>query len=203
LGQKLTYLAVVLLLVLVAVAALFVVTYRTIDQRSGRDESRPADVILVLGSAVWPNEQPSPSLRARTQRAIELYQEGYAPYLLLSGGLGRYPPEEAEVMRRLAVDAGIPQEALFLDKEAHSTWESVQNAREIMEQQGWETAIVVSDPFHIYRSLLMAEDAGIQAYGAPALESTTYTVPMRRAFYTSREVLALWWYLLQRTLNPG
>lgn len=202
-GQKLTYLAVVLLLVLVAVAALFVVTYRTIDQRSGRDESRPADVILVLGSAVWPNEQPSPSLRARTQRAIELYQEGYAPYLLLSGGLGRYPPEEAEVMRRLAVDAGIPQEALFLDKEAHSTWESVQNAREIMEQQGWETAIVVSDPFHIYRSLLMAEDAGIQAYGAPALESTTYTVPMRRAFYTSREVLALWWYLLQRTLNPG
>jgi uncharacterized SAM-binding protein YcdF (DUF218 family) len=152
---------------------------------------------------VWPNEQPSPSLRARTERAIELYQEGYAPYLLLSGGLGRYPPEEAEVMRRLAVEAGIPEETLFLDKEAHSTWESMQKAREILEQEGWETIMVVSDPFHIYRSLLMAEDAGIQAHGAPALESTTYTVPMRRAFYTSREVLALWWYLLQRTLNPA
>ena len=201
-GRKLTYLAVALLLALVAVAALFAVTYRTIDQRSGRDESRPADVILVLGSAVWPNEQPSPSLRARTARAIELYQEGYAPYLLLSGALGRYPPEEAEVMRRLAVEAGIPQEALFLDKEAHSTWESMQKAREIMEQQGWETAIVVSDPFHMHRSLLMAGDAGIQAFGAPALDSPTYTVPARRGFYTSREVLALWWYLLQRTVNP-
>ena len=201
--RKLTYLAVVLLLALVAVAALFAVTYRTIDQRSGRDESRPADVILVLGSAVWPNEQPSPSLRARTERAIELYQEGYAPYLLLSGALGHYPPEEAEVMRRLAVEAGIPQEALFLDEEAHSTWESMQKAWEIMEQQGWETAIVVSDPFHMFRSLLMAGDAGIQAFGAPALDSPTYTVPARRAFYTSREVLALWWYLLQRTVNPA
>ena len=106
-------------------------------------------------------------------------------------------------MRRLAVEAGVPQNALFLDKEAHSTWESMEKAQEIMEQQGWETAMVVSDPFHMFRSLLMAEDAGIDAFGAPALESTTYTVPTRRAFYTSREVLALWWYLLQRTLNPA
>ena len=199
-GRKLFYLALGLLLALVAA---FLVTYRTIDGRSARDESRPADVILILGSAVWPNEQPSPSLRARTQRAIELYQDGYAPHLLLSGGLGRYGPEEAEVMRRLATAAGIPEEALILDKEAHSTWESIEKAREIMGREGWDTVIIVSDPFHMQRSLLMARDAGIVAYGAPALDSPTYTLPARRLFYTSREVVALWWYTAQRVWSPS
>jgi len=201
LGRKLAYLTVGLLCLVALVCLAFVVTYWTVDRRSALDDSAPADVILVLGSAVWPNEQPSPSLRARTERAIELYQQGYAPYLLLSGGLGQYPPEEAEVMRRLAVEAGIPQEALILDKEAHSTWESMEQAREILEQEGWETAIIVSDPFHIERSLLMAGDAGFAAYGSPALHSPTYTIPSRRLFYTSREVLALWWYLVQRVLR--
>ena len=200
-GRKLTYLTVGLLCLVALVCLAFVVTYWAIDRRSGLDDSAPADVILVLGSAVWPNEQPSPSLRARTERAIELYQQGYAPYLLLSGGLGRYPPEEAEVMRRLAVEAGIPQEAMILDMEAHSTWESMEKAQEIMAQEGWETAIIVSDPFHIERSLLMAGDAGFAAYGSPALDSPTYTIPSRRMFYTSREVLALWWYLVQRVLS--
>lgn len=200
-GRKLTYLTVGLLCLVALVCLAFVVTYWAIDRRSGLDDSAPADVILVLGSAVWPNEQPSPSLRARTERAIELYQQGYAPYLLLSGGLGRYPPEEAEVMRRLAVEAGIPQEALILDMEAHSTWESMEKARDIMEQEGWQTAIIVSDPFHIERSLLMAGDAGFAAYGSPALDSPTYTIPSRRLFYTSREVLALWWYVVQRVLS--
>ena len=199
-GRKLYYLALGLLLALVAA---FLVTYRIIDGRSARDESRPADVILILGSAVWANEQPSPSLRARTQRAIELYQDGYAPHLLLSGGLGRYPPEEAEVMRRLATAAGIPEEALILDKEAHSTWESIEKAREIMGREGWDTVIIVSDPFHMQRSLLMARDAGIVAYGAPALDSPTYTLPARRLFYTSREVVALWWYTAQRVWSPS
>jgi len=201
LGRKLTYLTVGLLCLVALVCLAFVVTYWAIDRRSGLDDSAPADVILVLGSAVWPNEQPSPSLRARTERAIELYQQGYAPYLLLSGGLGRYPPEEAEVMRRLAVEAGIPQEAMILDMEAHSTWESMEKARDIMEQEGWQTAIIVSDPFHIERSLLMAGDAGFAAYGSPALDSPTYTIPSRRLFYTSREVLALWWYVVQRVLS--
>lgn len=200
-GRKLTYLTVGLLCLVALVCLAFVVTYWAIDRRSGLDDSAPADVILVLGSAVWPNEQPSPSLRARTERAIELYQQGYAPYLLLSGGLGRYPPEEAEVMRRLAVEAGIPQEAMILDMEAHSTWESMEKARDIMEQEGWQTAIIVSDPFHIERSLLMAGDAGFAAYGSPALDSPTYTIPSRRMFYTSREVLALWWYVVQRVLS--
>jgi len=197
LRKKLAYLLGLLVVLLVLVAVCFALTYWRIDQRSGRADLRQADVILVLGSAVWPHEQPSPSLQARTEQAIQLYQEGYAPYLLFSGGLGRYPPEEAEVMRRLAVAAGLPEEAMILDKEARSTWESITRAKELMDQRGWQTALIVSDPFHIQRALLMAEDAGFEAYGVPALDSPTYTIPARRTFYTAREVLALWYYLLQ------
>jgi len=182
----------------VVVAILFAITFRSIEERSVRDETRSADVIIVLGAAVWPNEQPGPSLRARTERAIELYDDGYAAHLILSGGLGRFPPEEAEVMRRLAVQTGIPSEALVLDKKAHSTWESMVYAREIMQERGWDTALIVSDPFHMKRSLLMAEDIGLTAYASPALNSPTHNSLSRRVFYTSREVLALWWYLVQR-----
>jgi uncharacterized SAM-binding protein YcdF (DUF218 family) len=195
------YLLGLLLALLLFVAVCFALTYWSIDQRSARSDLRQADVILVLGSAVWPNEQPSPSLRARTERAIELYQEGYAPYLLLSGGLGRYPPEEAEVMRRLVVAAGLPEQALILDQEARSTQESIANARATLKEEGWQTALIVSDPFHIQRALLMADDAGFEAYGVPALHSPTYTIPSRRVFYTAREVLALWYYLLQRAIS--
>ncbi len=195
------YLLGLLLALLVFATLCFLFTYWSIDRRSAQSDLRQADVILVLGSAVWPNEQPSPSLRARTERAIELYHEGYAPYLLLSGGLGRYPPEEAEVMRRLALAAGIPEQALILDQEARSTRESITSTRGIMQEGGWETALIVSDPFHIQRALLMAADAGFEAYGVPALHSPTYTIPSRRVFYTSREVLALWYYLLQRAIG--
>jgi uncharacterized SAM-binding protein YcdF (DUF218 family) len=198
----LSYLTGGLLLGLVTVvAALFAATYHSIDERSVGDETRSADVIIVLGAAVWPDEQPGPSLRARTERAIELYQDGYATHLILSGGLGRFPPEEAEVMRRLAVQAGVPSEALVLEKEAHSTWESMVYAGEIMQERGWNTALVVSDPFHMRRSLLMAEDIGFTAYASPALNSPSHNSLSRRVFYTSREVLALWWYLVQSTAN--
>lgn len=179
----------------------FVITYRSIGEQSGADETRSADVIIVLGSAVWPDEQPSPSLRARTERAIELYRDGYASHLILSGGLGRHPPEEAEVMRRLAVEVGIPRDVLILDREAHSTRESLLHAREIMRERAWDTTLIVSDPFHMKRSLLMAGDIGLAAYGSPALDSPIYTLRARRVYYTSREVVALWWYLVQRTAS--
>ena len=200
--RKLPYLTVGLLLSLLTVIVIcFVVTYRSIDERGNRDDTRLADAIIVLGAAVWPDERPGPSLRARTEWAIELYQDGYASFLILSGGLGRYPPEEAEVMRRLAVEAGIPSEALVLEKGAHSTWESLLYTSEIMQERGWDTALIVSDPFHMKRALLMAGDIGLSVYASPALNSPTHKSLPRRIFYTSREALALWWYLIQRTIG--
>ena len=171
-----------------------------VSAQAQRDEAQQADVIVILGSAVWPGERPSPSLEARVQHGIVLYQQGMADYLVLSGGVGRYPPAEAEVMRRLVLEYGVPEESLILDTESRSTVESLQSAGSTMQDRDWNTAIIVSDPFHMYRALMMARDEGIHAWGSPALNSPTYTIPRLRYYYTLREVLATAWYRLTRLL---
>ncbi|MFN8481631.1 MAG: YdcF family protein [Anaerolineae bacterium] len=179
---------------LALLAAAVVALYSAVDRQAEQDETRPADVIIVLGSQVRAGGLPSGSLRARTQHAIDLYKAGYAPTLLLTGGLGYYPPAEADVMRTLALDAGVPESALVLDDRATSTQESLETAARIAPSRGWRTALIVSDPFHMLRSLQMARDLGLDAYGSPAYRSTLYTVDRLRRYYTLREAFALVWY---------
>src|SRR5574342_604073 len=82
--------------------AILVVLYERVDARAQLDQPRKADAIIVLGSAVWNGGRASPSLAMRIERAIELYRSGYAPYLILCGGLGNNPPSEAQVMKNVA-----------------------------------------------------------------------------------------------------
>ncbi|MCW5851323.1 MAG: YdcF family protein [Anaerolineae bacterium] len=177
-----------------SVVLALVALYQAVDRQAERDETRPADVIIVLGSQVRADGEPSNSLRSRTLRGVQLYQEGYAPLLLLTGGVGRFPPAEAQVMRRLALQAGIPDDRLVLDETATSTQESIETAARLARERGWRTVLIVSDPFHIYRARQMARDAGLDAYGAPAYQSHLYTMDRLRRYYTVRESFALLWY---------
>ena len=81
------------------------------------------DVIVVLGAAVWPGGQPSPALQRRILHAVDLWQRGYAAYLLVTGGVGKYPPAEAAVMQRLAVTRHSSP-AILCEDQATSTFES-------------------------------------------------------------------------------
>ena len=197
------------MLVLVAVALLFffvvlAVLYQQVDARAKVDAVRRADAIIVLGSAVWQGERPSPSLSARVQHAIALYRAGYAPAFIFCGGLGSYPPSEAEMMRRVATSAGVPADAIVLDDQSHSTEENLANAKAIMDARGWHRALIVSDPFHLLRAEMIARNLGIEAYGSGASDSPTYTAPQLRAWYTAREAMALVWYYTTRVVGePG
>ena len=188
----------VVLVVLVGMGSLLANLWLRISTQAQKDEAQLADVIIVLGSAVWPGERPSPSLESRVQRGVALYHLGMAEHLFLSGGVGRYPPAEAEVMRRVAVSLGVPEQSLILDTESGSTIESIQRASSTMLEHDWKTAIIVSDPFHIYRALIMAKDEGILAWGSPASDSPTHTIPRLRNYYTFREVAAIAWYQVAR-----
>jgi len=172
--------------------------YCQVDARAKNNAPRAADVIIVLGSAVWQGERPSPSLYARTQQGIALYRTGYAPHLIFSGGLGRNPPTEAEVMRRLATNAGVPTEAMVLEDQSHSTEENLANSKRLMDARGWRTAIIVSDPFHLLRAEMIARDLGMDATGSGAQTSPTYTATAMRVWYTAREALAIVWYAVTR-----
>jgi uncharacterized SAM-binding protein YcdF (DUF218 family) len=168
--------------------------------KTGEEASpEPADVIIVLGAAVWPHG-PSPALQARLTHAVFLYREGYAENIILSGGLGTHPPTEAEAMQAVMLGMGVPGDALYLEKRSVNTLENLTFSREIMQSNGWQKAIIVSDPFHIKRALLVARDLGIDATGGAAKNSVLYRNRDLRVSHTLREVLALTRYYIFRLL---
>ncbi len=145
---------------------------------------RPADAIVVLGSAVWPDEQPSPSLSRRIDKGVELWQAGLAPVLVPTGGVGRYPPAEAEVMARVARTGGVPDSALIMERQAERTAESDVLVRALADAHGWHQIIRVSEPYHLRRSSLLFRAQGLEVQTACAPWGTQFWT---NAYQTVRE----------------
>ena len=124
-----------------------------------------ADCILVLGAGLRKDNSPSPILRERIERGILLYNTGAAPKLLMSGDHGRREYNEVGVMKALAVESGIPSEDVFMDHAGFSTYESLYRARDVFCAK---RVIIVSQKYHLYRALYIAEQLGIEAYGVGA-----------------------------------
>ena len=123
------------------------------------------DCILVLGCLVKDNGVPSDMLADRLRRGVELYQMGAAPKLLMSGDHGREDYDEVAAMKRYAVDAGIDSAAVFMDHAGFSTYESVYRAKEIFQ---CKKILIVSQEYHLYRALYVAQELGLEAYGVGA-----------------------------------
>ncbi len=127
---------------------------------------------------------------------IRLYKEGFAQHLVLTGGLGQFPPAEAEVMRRIATEESVPESAIVVEDQAKNTLESARLVREICRKNGWESVIVITDPFHTIRAGWMFRDQGLTIYTAPT-EDTYYT-PQTRTWYTLREAIGIMAYAVER-----
>src|SRR3990172_6679403 len=104
-----------LIAVLIALALVSIVA---IDRYGMTDRAQPADVIVVLGSRVYRSGQPGPSLTRRAKWAVALYKKGVAPVIICSGGLGPFPPTEAEAACDLAQSLGVPRSAALLETQA-------------------------------------------------------------------------------------
>ena len=122
-------------------------------------DDRGYDCIIVLGCGVW-GETPTPLLSDRLDAAIALYNAGTAPKLLMSGDHGRENYNEVAVMRKYAMDRGVPSEDIFMDHAGFSTYESMYRAAEIF---GVKRAVVVTQKYHLYRALYDAAAFGIDA----------------------------------------
>lgn len=132
-----------------------------------RDYAEKADVIIVLGAAVRRGE-PSPAFAGRIRHSIDLWKKGLAPQLIFTGGLGHdglIP--EAEVGRRAAEHAGVQSGDIFTETVSTKTWENFTEAARLMKEHHLQRAIIVSDPYHLLRASIMAEDAGIAAVTSP------------------------------------
>jgi uncharacterized SAM-binding protein YcdF (DUF218 family) len=180
---------------------LFTWLWVQIDRFGQVDRARQADVIVVLGARVWPSGRPSDALTRRTLHAVKLYKEGLAAAIVFSGGLGTHPPTEAQAAARLAMDQGVPPEAIVLEEESHSTEDSAFLVSEIMRARGWQTAIVVSDAYHLWRAKLLFGKPGIEAYPSPAHDQRYPLSKRMYLYYLGREVVAVAWYYVKSWLG--
>lgn len=157
-----------MLAVLTAVTAvLLAALVLDIDRQSGRDEARPADVIVILGAAAY-RGRPSPVLKARLDHGLELYRRGIAPRIITTGGAGGDPHfTESEVGRNYLVRQGVPSEAIIIEPGGASTAESTIAVAEIMRRMNLNSCVVVSDGYHIFRAKKILEQRGLRVYGSP------------------------------------
>jgi uncharacterized SAM-binding protein YcdF (DUF218 family) len=165
-----------------------------IDQYGYVDQTQPADVIVVLGSQVTGNGQPGTSLARRAAHAASLYQQGYADYVLCSGGVGDNPPSEARAACGRVMELGVPPQAIVYEEEAHSTEENAAFSAKIMRDHGWRTAILATDGFHLFRAAWMFQRAGIIIYPSPAQITGGPMDTIERLGREVREVFGLAWY---------
>ncbi len=162
------------------------------------DYAAPADVIIVLGCNPYaPRGGPSVCLSARGQHAANLYHRGLAGRIIATGGHVENGPTEASVMLRVLTAAGVPESAVVLEEQAHNTIQNVGYSKEIMQQNGWYTAILVTEPYHIKRATLVARDAGLHVYPSPAVESPLWLNPDQRNFRLLRDTASLVLYQLK------
>jgi uncharacterized SAM-binding protein YcdF (DUF218 family) len=151
---------------------------------------RRCDVVIVLGAAVQRGGRPGPALRRRTIRGVDLVKRGHADCLLVTGGLGKFPPSEASVMRRLAMQRGLGADRILTEENGRSTFENVRQCVSIMRERGWSRAIVVSDAYHLPRALFVFRAFGIGVIGSPT-KGGKYANPVWKLWhYTLREFFA-------------
>jgi uncharacterized SAM-binding protein YcdF (DUF218 family) len=163
------------------------------------NRAQKADAIVVLGAGVGPDGKAGKGLQRRVLHAVRLYKKGFAPRIIMTGGVGTYPPAEAEVAARLAMEKGVPRAAIVREEESTSTWENAANATQICKQRGWKNVLIVSDPFHLYRAQRNFQKCGLHATTSPAASEMWRAQPLQRIFWTTREaVLVMRDWVLRR-----
>ncbi len=123
------------------------------------------DCIMVLGCGVRDNGTPSGTLNDRLTVGVQLYFYGASQKILMTGDHGRKDYDEVNVMKQFAIDNLVPSEDVFMDHAGFSTYESVYRAKEIF---GVKKMIIVTQEYHLYRALFIAQSLGIEAYGVSA-----------------------------------
>jgi uncharacterized SAM-binding protein YcdF (DUF218 family) len=153
--------------IVVALVGYYLVSLYQVWSTGRSDEARSVDAIVVMGSAQYDGD-PSPQLAARLDHVVELWPQGVAPLVVVTGG--KRPEDrftEAEASAAYLIDRGVPQGAILQENAGTNSYESLQGVAELLAAQGLEDVLIVTDPYHALRSRLIAEDVGLQAWVSP------------------------------------
>ena len=180
------YVIIVLVALIIIIFAInFYVKTSTKKQIITHEDSsnlKDIDCIIVLGAGIW-GDKPSPMLEDRLLEAISLYQNNVSSKIIMSGDHGRKEYDEVNTMKNFAIEKGVPSEDIFMDHAGFSSYDSVYRAKEIFKA---EKVIIVTQKYHLYRALYIANQLGIEAYGVGA-DPRKYVGATYREF---REILA-------------
>lgn len=163
------------------------------------DERRPVDAVVVLGAAQYDGE-PSPIFAARLRQAQALYADGLARRIVTTGG-GRAGDAftEAEAGRRYLIRLGVPADAVVAVPVGSDTLLSLQAVADRARQDGWRSALLVSDPWHSLRARQMARDSGLDAWTSPTRSGPVVQTRETQVRYIVRETAAMLYYRLTHT----
>lgn len=144
------------------------------------------DVAIVLGAACTDNEV-SEVYKQRLNHAVDLYNVGRVDLIITTGGIGKGNSiADATVAKKYLSAQGIPADDVLEETTSVITQENLQNSKLIMEENGYDTALIVSDPLHMKRAMLIARDAGINAFPSPT-ETSAYKSLASKIPFVARE----------------
>jgi uncharacterized SAM-binding protein YcdF (DUF218 family) len=174
-------------LVLFAAGVVYTVALAAVLVTSQQDQRRAVEAIVVLGAAQY-NGRPSPVLRARLDHAVTLYREGYAPLIVVTGGVGRGDTiSEAIVGQRYLVAREVPEEDIVVQPVGRSTRTSMTAVGRWLRERNLRRVLLVSDPFHMFRLRLEARRIDLDAYTSPTESSPISANPVLELRYLFAE----------------
>ena len=165
-----------------------------------RDDGAPpeSEAAVILGAQVLSGGRPSGTLRARVWHAARLYADGEVGLVIPTGGVGEYPPSEAEVAAGMLRGAGVPEEAILLEGKAQNTRESARRVAAIIRRRGIRRVVVVTDPLHCVRTVGAFRAEGLPVWASPVYSSPMWRKPKLRREQFLREIGAVVWYRVRR-----
>jgi uncharacterized SAM-binding protein YcdF (DUF218 family) len=161
----------VLLGILLVLVGYYLVTFVQVWRAAEADDARPSEAIIVLGAAQY-DGRPSSVFKARLDHAFQLYDQGLAPKIVVTGG--KQPGDrftEGQAGANYLIDLGVPSDDILRETTSTNSWESLAASANFLRDKGIDRVILVSDPFHSLRIRLIAEELGFDPVTSPTRTS--------------------------------
>lgn len=156
--------AIILIIILIINLYVRISTNKKIIKENEYSKLSDVDCIIILGAGIW-GDKPSPMLEDRLQEGIKLYQNNVSDKIIMSGDHGREEYDEVNIMKKYAIENGVPSENIFMDHAGFSTYESIYRAKDIFKAK---KVVIVTQKYHLFRALYIANQLGLEAYGVGA-----------------------------------
>ena len=183
-----TFILIILCMIILSVLSMNIYvrlsSYKQIVNKKNYSKLKDIDCLLVLGCGIINNERPTLMLKDRIEKSVELYKLGLSQKIIMSGDHSRNNHDEVNIMKNHAIKNGVPSQDIFMDHAGFCSYDSIYRAKEIF---GAEKIIIVTQKYHLYRSLYIANKLGIKAYGIKA-DARIY---VKILYYEMRELLAV------------